>query len=86
MSSVTRRYAIRVQDTKHIIQASNPNLPLEILLALDRMVVEVSMHLYNVGSRDRSSMRRHNRRLHAAVKEHFPLLPKIGSNRKLQRS
>lgn len=76
MSSVTRRDATKVQNTKHSIQAGNPNLPLEILLALDRMVVEVSMHLYNVGSRDRSSMRCHNRRLHAAVKELFPRVPK----------
>ena len=47
---------------------------LDLLLALDRMLVEVSMRLYNVPRRDRRTMRKQNRRLHAAVKQHLPRL------------
>jgi hypothetical protein len=53
-------------------QTGYPNLPLDLVLALDRVLVEVSMQLYNVEGRDRSRMRRQNRRLHAAMKRHFP--------------
>ena len=71
-------YAV-IQETRKIrssttIRANSANLPLDVLLALDRMVVEISMQLYNVDLRDRSRMRRQNRRLHAAVKQHFPRL------------
>ena len=45
---------------------------LDALLALDTMVVEVSMKLYHVESRDRALMRSQNRRLHAAVRQHLP--------------
>ena len=75
MNSVAKRGTIALQNSQAIIQSA-PNLPLDILLALDRMVVEVSMQLYNVNSRDRMQMRRQNRRLHAAVKEHFPRVAK----------
>lgn len=75
MSSVDRRRLIAFQNTKPIIRDSHSNLPLDTLLALDRMVVEVSMQLYNVNSRDRMCMRRQNRRLHAAVKQDFPRVP-----------
>jgi hypothetical protein len=53
-------------------QGSDAKHELEVLLALDRVLVEVSMQLYNVDPRDRSKMRRQNRRLHAAVREHLP--------------
>ena len=57
-------------------QAMDAKMPLDVLFALDRMVVEVSMQLYNVNSRDRARMRRENRRLHAAVRQHLPVLLK----------
>ena len=50
----------------------DPNTMLDILLALDRAVVEVSMHLYNLPPRDRFAMREQNQRLHDAVREHLP--------------
>lgn len=52
------------------------NEMLEILLALDQMVVEVSMRLYNVKHRDRFAIRHNNRRLHASVRKHLPGLLK----------
>lgn len=75
MNSFAKRGAITLQNSQPVIQAS-PDRQLDVLLALDRMVVEVSMQLYNVNSRDRTRMRRQNRRLHAAVREHFPRVPK----------
>lgn len=51
---------------------SEPGQMLDLLLALDQMLVEVSMHLYNVTDRDRSRIRRNNRRLHAAVRRELP--------------
>ncbi|SPE44203.1 hypothetical protein SBA7_300046 [Candidatus Sulfotelmatobacter sp. SbA7] len=53
---------------------SDRNQVLDILLALDRMVVELSMRVYNIPRRDRFIMRKQNRRLHAAVREHLPRL------------
>lgn len=50
----------------------NPGHELDVLLALDRMVVEVSMQLYKVEHRDRSNIRLSNRRLHAAVRKELP--------------
>jgi hypothetical protein len=52
----------------------DPRRMLEVLLALDRMVVEVSMHLYNVERQERSKIRHSNRRLHAAVRKQLPRL------------
>ncbi len=45
---------------------------LEILLALDRSIVEVSMQLYNVDQSDRRTMRAENGRLHDAFRTQFP--------------
>jgi hypothetical protein len=45
-----------------------------VLLALDRMLVEFAMRIYNVPRHDRSTMRRQNRRLHATVREQMPRL------------
>jgi hypothetical protein len=50
---------------------------LEMLLALDRSVVEVSMQLYRVDRSERRKMRSQNRRLHAAVRHQFPRFLKI---------
>jgi hypothetical protein len=47
---------------------------LEILLAFDRTVVELSMHAYNLPRRQRFAMRKQNRRLHDAVRERLPQL------------
>ena len=52
----------------------DPNEMLDVLLALHRMLFEVSMRIYNVPRHDRSTMRRQNRRLHAAVREQMPRL------------
>lgn len=58
----------------------DPRRMLEVLLALDRMVVEVSMHLYNVERQERSKIRHSNRRLHAAVRKQLPWLLKRSRN------
>ncbi len=47
------------------------NNALDILLALDRFVVEVSMRLYNIPRRERLIVRKQNRRLHSAVRKHM---------------
>lgn len=54
--------------------AGDPKKMLEDLFSLDRMLIEVSMQLYNVNGRERSRMRRQNRRLHAALRRHIPQL------------
>ncbi len=54
----------------------DPNQMLDVLLALDRMLVEVSMQIYNVPSHDRFTLRKQNRHLHATVREHLPRLLK----------
>ena len=56
---------------------SDPSEMLELLLALDRSVLEVSMQLYGVDSGDRRRMRSQNRRLHTAVRGEFPRLLKV---------
>jgi len=47
---------------------------LDILLALDRSVVEFSMRLYNVPLHDRVAMREQHLRLHRALREGLPRL------------
>ena len=54
----------------------DPSQMLDVLLALDRMLVEVSMRIYNVPRRDRFTMRAQNRLLHNTVREHMPRLLK----------
>jgi hypothetical protein len=63
-----------------VLSQRDPNQLLDDLLALDRMLVEVSMRIYNVPRRDRFTMRAHNRRLHDAVREHMPRLLKRSRN------
>lgn len=57
-----------------VIRECNPGEMLDVLLALDRMVVELSLRVYKVSRRDRFLMRAQNRRLHDAVREHLPRL------------
>lgn len=57
-----------------VTSESDVNKVLDILLALDRMVVELSMRVYNIPRRDRFIMRKQNRRLHDAVRERVPRL------------
>jgi hypothetical protein len=71
MNSAIKREKQNFPRSNEVSQAIRPN-PIDLLLALDRMVVEVSMQLYNVDQGDRSRMRRQNRRLHAAVRRQFP--------------
>jgi len=54
-----------------VISRSDLNKVLDILLALDRIVVEHSMRTYNIPRRDRFIMREQNRRLHNAVREYL---------------
>jgi len=58
------------------LHEADPRQMLDVLLALDRMLVEVSMRLYNIPRHDRLTMRKQNRHLHAAVREHLPRLLK----------
>jgi hypothetical protein len=58
------------------VPENDPGEMLEMLLALDRSLVEVSMQLYNVDPRGRSEMRRDNRRLHSAMRNQLPRLLK----------
>lgn len=76
MNSIVRQNRRRRRNVSSNVQAKAGKPPLEVLFALDRMVVEVSMQLYNVDDRDRARMRRENRRLHAALRQHFPSLLK----------
>ncbi len=57
-----------------ISHRGDPNGMLDILLALDRSIVEFSMGLYNVPRRDRALMREQNRRLHRALRNRLPRL------------
>jgi hypothetical protein len=57
-----------------LLSQRDPKEMLDVLLALDRMLVEVSMRIYQVPRRDRLTLRKQNRRLHAAVRQHLPRL------------
>lgn len=59
----------------------NASEMLELLLALDRSLIEVSMQLYEVKQGDRRRMRMQNRRLHAAVRTQFPRLLKLAGRK-----
>jgi len=45
---------------------------LDSFRALDRSVVEISMHMYNIPRHDQVAMLQQHRRLHAAIREHLP--------------
>jgi hypothetical protein len=54
---------------------------MDVLLALDRMLVEVSMRLYNVPRHEQLAMRKQNWHLHKTVRQHLPSLLKRSSRR-----
>jgi hypothetical protein len=56
----------------HVVSQRDLNKALDILLALDRMVVELSMRVYNIPRRNRFIMRQENQHLHDAVRKHLP--------------
>jgi hypothetical protein len=78
MSQQDHRRLSKLRD--QVLHETNPKQMLNVLLALDRMLVEVSMRIYNVPRRDQLTMRKHNRHLHDTVREHLPRLLK-GSRR-----
>ena len=55
------------------IRASDLEKLLNALRALDRTVVEISMHVYKVPRRDRAAMLEQHRRLHDMIRERLPL-------------
>jgi hypothetical protein len=55
------------------------NQELDALLTLDRRVLEFSMRIYKVSRRDRLMIRKQNRRLHDAVRQHLPRAVAAGS-------
>ena len=57
-----------------ITRASESNNALDVFLAMDRFVVELSMRVYDVPRNERSLMRKQNRRLHGALRRHLPRL------------
>jgi hypothetical protein len=79
MTQPDSRGVRRLRDAS-LIQREPENM-LDVLLALDRMLVEVSMRLYKVPHNDRAAMRKQNRRLHSAVREHLPRLLKPSRRR-----
>ena len=60
--------ALRTRDAR----ASDVKELLEVFSALDRIVIEISMHVYNVPPRDRSAMLEQHRRLHNAIRQGVP--------------
>jgi hypothetical protein len=59
---------------EELTTANNVGQQLEVLLVLDRTVMELSMILYNVPRRERRVMRKQNERLHDAVRKRLPHL------------
>jgi hypothetical protein len=56
----------------HSLQANDVAKFLYALLALDRRVVEISMHMYKIPQRDRVAMREQHRRLHDTIRGRLP--------------
>lgn len=56
----------------HAVPASDVDKFLNTFRALDRTVVEISMHIYKVPRRDRAAMRKQHGRLHDTVRERLP--------------
>jgi hypothetical protein len=69
----------RAQRSDH--REGDPNQMMDVLLALDRMLVEVSMRLYNLPRHEQLAMRKQNRHLHRAVREQLPHLLKSSRRR-----
>ena len=55
------------RESRNLVASQGHQL-LDILLALDRRVVEAGMRIYKISRRDRFAMRAQNRRLHAIVR------------------
>ena len=72
MHPMTKREQNTVREPNH--RGGDPRQMMDALLALDRMLVEVSMCLYNVPRQEQLAMRKQNRRLHRTVREHLPRL------------
>lgn len=67
--------------TQHLRRPRNRGIPpdnihnlLEVIRVLDRSVVEISMHIYNVPRRQRAIMRQQHSRLHETIRKHVPQL------------
>jgi hypothetical protein len=71
---ITQREQKRSHNSHH--RGTDPRQRMELLLALDRMLVEVSMRLYNLPRHEQLAMRKQNRHLHRAVREQLPHPPK----------
>ncbi len=56
----------------HSLRPNDLDKLLDALRALDRTVVEISMHIYKVPRRDRTAMRERHRRLHDTIRERLP--------------
>jgi hypothetical protein len=69
----------RAQRSDH--RGGDPDQMMDVLLALDRMLVEVSMHLYKLPRHERLAMRKQNRHLHKTVRQHLPRLLKRSTRR-----
>ena len=69
---MTKREQNRVRQPDY--RWGDPRQMMDVLLALDRMLVEVSMRLYNLPRHEQSAMRKQNRHLHRAVREQLPHL------------
>lgn len=54
------------------VRASDVDRLLNALRALDRTVVEISMHIYKIPHRDRTAMRKQHRCLHDTIRERLP--------------
>jgi hypothetical protein len=57
---------------KGSVSTSDLDNLMNILLALDRTVVELSMHVYQIPRGHQLAMREQNRRLHEAVRQRLP--------------
>lgn len=79
MCPMTQREQKRSHTSHH--RGTDPRQMMDVLLALDRMLVEVSMRLYNLPQHEQSAMRKQNRHLHRAVREQLPRLLKSSRRR-----
>ncbi len=57
---------------KEGIRPADVDQLLEVIRVLDRGVVEISMHIYQVPRRERALLREQHRRLHEAIRERLP--------------
>lgn len=72
MSQPNRRS--RTKSRSGGVRASDVEKLLNAVRALDRTVVEISMHIYKIPRRDRAATLERHRRLHDSVRERLPRL------------